>query len=116
MRRSLTLAVLSILCLLAAFSWAREEKHFLYMASPDAAQSEGKSGNGVLIFDIDAGHKFVRRIEIPSFEEGIRGFCANAATGRAWYTTTGRLLTDDVPVPDLLEERAPHQFMVRAVP
>jgi hypothetical protein len=78
---------------LAALSVCRgAERHFLYMASPDAAQNEGKSGTGVLIFDIDDGHKFVRRIEIPSFQEGIRGFCANAATGRAWYTTTGRLL------------------------
>ena len=76
----------------AAFSRAGEEKHVLYMASPDAAQNEGKSGSGVLIFDIGAGHRFLRRIEISSFEEGIRGFCANAATGRAYYTTTGRLL------------------------
>src|SRR4029079_12432444 len=43
-------------------------------------------------FDINDGHRFVRRIEVPSFHETIRGFCANAATARAYYTTQGRLL------------------------
>jgi len=80
------------LCCLSSALCAAAEQHFLYMASPDAAQNEGKSGDGVLIFDIDNGHKFLRRIDVPGFHEGIRGFCANAATGRAWYTTTGRLL------------------------
>ncbi len=61
------------------------------MASPDGAQ-KGGSGNGVLIFDIDDGHRFVRRIEMPIFSEGIRGFCANAKTHRAFYTTTNHTL------------------------
>ena len=67
------------------------DRHLLYLASPDAAQ-KGGSGNGVLIFDMEDGHKFVRRIDVPNFAEGIRGFCANAATHRAYYTTTNHLL------------------------
>lgn len=67
------------------------EKHLLYMATPDAAQPGG-SGTGVIVFDTDHGHRFVRRIDIPVFKEGIRGFCANAATKRAYYTTTNHLL------------------------
>ena len=67
------------------------EKHLLYMATPDGAQPGG-SHAGVLVFDIDDGHKFVRRIDVPIFKEGIRGFCANAATKRAFYTTTNHLL------------------------
>ena len=63
------------------------EKHLLYMATPDGAQPGG-SGAGVLIFDIDDGHKFVRRIDLPIFKEGVRGFCPNAKTHRAYYTTT----------------------------
>ena len=47
-------------------------KRYLYMSTPDASQKEGRAGNGILIFDIDNGHKFVRRINIPIFEEGIR--------------------------------------------
>ena len=67
------------------------EKHLLYMASPDGAQPGG-SGDGVLIFDIDDGHKFVRRIDVPIFKEGIRGFCPNAKTHRAFYSTTNHTL------------------------
>ena len=67
------------------------EQHLLYMATPDGAQSGG-SGTGVLIFDIDDGHKFVRRIDLPVFKEGIRGFCPNAKTHHAFYTTTNHTL------------------------
>jgi hypothetical protein len=67
------------------------EKHFLYVATPDAAQPE-ETNAGVLIFDINNGHRFVRRVDIPVFKEGIRGFCANAATHRGYYTTTNHLL------------------------
>ena len=82
----------SFLLLLLALACAHaEDRDLLYMASPDGAQSGG-SGTGVLIFDIAAGHQFVRRIDVPIFAEGIRGFCANAATHRAFYSTTNHTL------------------------
>ena len=68
------------------------EKHFLYVGSPDGAQTDGRSGTGILIFDIDDGHRFVRRIEIPSFREGLRGFTGNARTHRIYFSTTSRRL------------------------
>src|SRR5438093_1198824 len=71
---------------------ASAEMHYLYMSTPDGAQAEGRSGNGILIFDIDNAHKLVRRIEIPSFKEGLRGFTANARTHRIYYSTTNRRL------------------------
>ncbi len=77
--------------LLNAHAAPPRDAHLLYVATPDAAQPGG-SGAGVLIFDIDQGHRFVRRIEVPSFQEGIRGFCASSATHRAYYTTTNHLL------------------------
>ncbi|MDB6171606.1 MAG: hypothetical protein JWL59_917 [Chthoniobacteraceae bacterium] len=64
----------------------------LYLASPDGAQPEGSTATGVLIFDVANGHKFVRRIDLPIFKEGIRGFCANARTHRAFYSTTNHTL------------------------
>lgn len=65
---------------------------YLYLSSPDGAQSGGRSGNGILIFDVDDGHKFVRRVEIPSFQEGLRGFTANAESHCVYYSTTNRRL------------------------
>ncbi|MDA2929856.1 hypothetical protein MYX84_07915, partial [Acidobacteria bacterium AH-259-O06] len=45
-----------------------QTKRYLYVSTPDGAQEEGRSGTGILIFDIDDGHKFVRRIDIPIFK------------------------------------------------
>ena len=56
------------------------------MSTPDGAQS-GSSGKGVLIFDIDDGHRFVRRIEIP-FKEGLRGFCGSVKNHAVYYSST----------------------------
>lgn len=65
---------------------------FLYISMPDGAQEPGRSGTGILVFDIDDGHKFVRRIDVPNFEEGIRGFTGNAKTHSVYYSTTSRRL------------------------
>ena len=89
LRMRLLLNILLVVCV--ALLARAEDQHLLYLASPDGAQPGG-SGNGVLVFDMNDGHKFVRRIEIPSFAEGIRGFCPNAATHRAYYTSTNHLL------------------------
>ena len=69
-----------------------QTKRYLYMSTPDGAQEPGRSGTGILIFDIDNGHKFVRRIDIPIFKEGLRGFTGNARTHRVYYSTTNRRL------------------------
>jgi len=62
------------------------------MSTPDGAQKEGRSGAGILIFDIDNDHKFIRRIDIPIFQEGIRGFTGNLKTHCVYYSTTNRRL------------------------
>lgn len=70
-----------------------ETKRYLYMSTPDGAQKEGRAeGAGILIFDIDDGHKLVRRIDIPIFEEGLRGFAGNLKTHSVYYSTTNRRL------------------------
>lgn len=69
-----------------------ETKRYLYLSTPDGAQEQGRSGTGILVFDIDAGHKLVRRIDIPIFEEGLRGFTGNAKTHSIYYSTTNRRL------------------------
>ncbi len=67
---------------------AGDVKRYLYMSTPDASQPGG-SGNGILVFDIDHGHQFVRRIEIP-FKEGLRGFCGSLKRHAVYYSSTAR--------------------------
>ena len=65
-----------------------ETRRYLYLSTADAAQVEGQAeGAGILIFDIDDGHKLVRRIDIPIFEEGLRGFAASLANHSAYFST-----------------------------
>ncbi len=86
----LTAILLSTAVLASADS---DVRRYLYMSTPDGAQKEGRAeGNGILVFDIDDGHKLVRRIDVPIFEEGLRGFAGNLKTGYAYYSSTNRTL------------------------
>ena len=67
-------------------------RRYLYLSMPDGAQEEGRSKPGILIFDIDDGHKFVRRIDMPVFEEGLRGFAGNLSKHSAYYSSTNHRL------------------------
>ncbi len=69
-----------------------EVKRYLYLSMPDGAQKEGRSNPGILVFDIDNGHKFVRRIDMPVFEEGLRGFAGNLAMHSVYYSSTNHRL------------------------
>ncbi|MFP6899100.1 MAG: hypothetical protein VCA38_21120 [Roseibacillus sp.] len=88
MKRIFTLCL--ALCLISSTS--AEVRRYLYCATPDGAQAQGKSGTGIVIFDIDNGHQFVRRVEIPIFKEGLRGFTGCTATKRLYYSTTNKRL------------------------
>src|SRR5436190_19215065 len=86
---NLAISILAILLSLATLASGQSQtKRFLYISTPDAAQNNYKSGQGILVFDIDQGHKFVRRINIPEFQEGLRGFTGNLKTHSAYFSTS----------------------------
>jgi hypothetical protein len=90
MRKSLLLA-LALLSIWSSLQAAESGlKRYLYLTTPDGAQSGG-SGKGILVYDIDDGHRLVRRIEIP-FREGLRGFCGSAKNHAVYYSSTSRIL------------------------
>jgi outer membrane protein assembly factor BamB len=83
-----------------------KDGHYLYLSMPDGAQQEGRSGAGILVFDIDNGHKFVRRIEIPIFNEGLRGFAGHLGNHAAYYSTTNhRVGAFDLETEQILWEK-----------
>jgi DNA-binding beta-propeller fold protein YncE len=99
---------LAILLSAANLAFAQSAtRKYLYMSMPDAAQKEGRSGPpGILIFDIDDGHKLDRRIKIPAFEEGLRGFAGNLKTHRVYYSTNnGRLGAFDLETEKVVWEK-----------
>jgi DNA-binding beta-propeller fold protein YncE len=91
--------------LLSLFSGAKppesREQHLLYVAVPGIRNYVEYGGVGILVFDMDHGHKWVKRI--PTFEvkpgvesEAVKGVCANAKTKRLYVSTPTRLLCLDL--------------------
>jgi hypothetical protein len=102
--RKLLLPLLALLSMSLVNAADSGLKRYLYLSTPDGAQ-EGGSGKGILVFDIDDGHRFVRRIDIP-FKEGLRGFCGNVKRHAVYYTTTNRRLgAFDLETEKILWER-----------
>ena len=89
--RSLTVFIVILLSIATLAFGQSGTQRYLYLSMPDGAQKEGRSDPpGILIFDIDNGHKLVRRIEVPIFAEGLRGFAGNLKTHRVYFSSTNR--------------------------
>jgi len=109
---------LGVFCLLGMFVVseppAREaaagEKHLLYVAVPGVRNYVEYGGVGILVFDIDNGHRWVKRI--PTWEvasgkepENVKGIAASAKTGRLYVTTTARMACFDLLTEKMLWEK-----------
>ncbi len=69
-----------------------EERRLLYVAEPGIRNYLEYGGHGLLVFDIDHGHKFVKRIPTAGLDpqgkpDNVKGICASAATGRLYIST-----------------------------
>ena len=85
----------------ATGSAAAAERRFLYVAQPGIRNYVEYGGIGILVYDIDRGYAFVRRIasqDVPQGEapENVKGIAANAATGRVYVATIKRVMAFDL--------------------
>ncbi|MBX6312132.1 MAG: hypothetical protein IRY99_04315 [Isosphaeraceae bacterium] len=93
-------------------AWADdEERHLLYVAVPGIRNYLEYGGHGLLVFDIDHGHKFVKRIPTAGLNEqgrpdNVKGICASAATRRIYISTIQTLTCMDLISEKILWERA----------
>ncbi|HZF37320.1 MAG TPA: hypothetical protein VE715_00720, partial [Blastocatellia bacterium] len=107
--RRLLLSVLVSLSLIAMIAAPRrdaavEEKHLLYVASPGIRNYVEYGGVGILVYDIAAGHKFIKRI--PTWPmgdaaedkpaENVKGIAANAKTAKIYVSTPQRVACFDL--------------------
>jgi DNA-binding beta-propeller fold protein YncE len=88
-----------------------EDRHFLYVATPGVRDYLEYGGHGLAVFDIDAGHRFVKRIPTAGVDENgkprnVKGVCANAELHRIYVSTTHTLQCLDLITEQLLWERA----------
>ena len=79
---------------------ASGERHLLYVASPGTRNYTEYGGVGLLVFDIDDGYRFVRRIPTWTVPDGkkpenVKGIAADARTGRVFITSLTRVIAID---------------------
>lgn len=107
----LLVALVVLCCLPASGQAAVKDGRYLYVVCPGIRNYLEFGGAGILVFDIDNGHKLVKRIATPaSLEEkpdNIKGVCACAATQRLYFTTTKKLYCVDLASEKTLWEKSP---------
>jgi DNA-binding beta-propeller fold protein YncE len=85
-------------------------RRFLYVAAPGIRNYLEFGGAGILVFDIDREHSFVKRIPTPASQlakpENIKGICACAATQRLYFTTLTTLSCLDLATEKVIWEKA----------
>src|SRR5207249_1503731 len=95
---------------IAADTSRAAERHFLYVAEPGIRDYLEYGGHGVLVFDLDHGHRFVKRIPSAGLNEkgqplNVKGVCANAATRRLYVSTIKTLISFDLVTEKILWEK-----------
>ena len=105
--RRLVTAIAFLAGLAAVVVTGNDERHFLYVASPGIRNYVEYGGIGVLVFDMNNGHRFVKRI--PTFEvpegsqpENIKGIAAHSKTRRLYITTPKRVAAFDLTTERLI--------------
>ena len=110
--------------ILAPRTHGQQTQRFLYAALPGVGGGNNMSygGAGILVFDIDHGHKFVRRIPLQgapppppdpnatgrgsgNAQEAIKGIAAHARTARLYVSTSRRVAAYDLLTDKLVWEQ-----------
>src|SRR5690349_4207773 len=106
-----SLLSVAIVLLAAVSSHAGETKRYLYVAAPGIRDYLEFGGAGLLVFDVDKGHAFVKRIATPESDQkkpaNMKGICACAATKRLYFTTPAKLYCLDLVTEKVLWSKAP---------
>ena len=82
----------------------------LYVGVPGIRDYLEYGGHGLLVFDIDHEHRFVKRIATAGLDPkgtplNVKGICANAPTKRLYISTTKQLMAFDLVTEKLLWEK-----------
>src|SRR4051812_9503456 len=85
-------------------------RRLLYVVCPGIRDLLEFGGAGILVFDIDDGHRFVKRVETTASRvdkpANIKGVCACPATKRLYFTTPVKLYCVDLVSEKTLWEKS----------
>ncbi len=87
-----------------------DDQRRLYVAVPGIRNYLEYGGHGLLVFDIDDGHKLLKRIPTAGLApdgtpDNVKGICASAETGRVYISTIHTLTCLDLDSETILWER-----------
>jgi hypothetical protein len=96
---------------LAAEPAPANERRLLYVAVPGIRDYLEYGGHGILVFDIDRGHRFVRRIPTAGLDArghplNVKGVCASATTKRLYVSSLRTLTCLDLRTDKILWDKA----------
>mgnify|MGYP002622775470 CR=1 FL=1 len=102
-----------VLCALLAMAsdfCSAAQRRLLYVATPGIRDYLEYGGHGLVVFDIDAGHKFVKRIPTGGLDAdgkpiNVKGICASEKTRLIHISTKASLMCLDMVSEELLWER-----------
>ncbi len=85
-------------------------KRYLYVAVPGVRDYLEYGGHGLLVFDIDDGYKFVKRIRTGGLRPdgrpmNVKGICGSAASGRIYISTLKTLMCLEIAADSVRWER-----------
>ena len=102
-----------VLVVLILPAGAQQRQKFLYAALPGVGGGNNVKygGAGILVFDINHGHRFVKRIPLQGAppadgrQEAIKGIAAHAGTARLYVSTSRRVAAYDLLTDALVWEQ-----------
>lgn len=95
---------------ITAANSAALERRLLYVAVPGIRNYLEYGGHGLLVFDIDDGHQFVKRIPTAGLNDSgkplnVKGVCTSMALKRIYITTTRTMTCLDLVREKILWEK-----------
>ena len=90
---------------------ADQSGRFLYVAEPGIRDYLEYGGHGLLIYDIDHGHRFVKRIPTAGVDDkgkplNVKGISASVTLKRVYVTTIKTLTAIDLVSEKVLWEKS----------
>lgn len=81
--------------------------HYLYVATPGIRDYLGYGGHGLLVFDIDNNHQFVKRISTKGFHpdgrpSNVKGIAVSASLNSVYISTLESLQRIDLATEKLI--------------
>src|ERR1700687_3173728 len=100
----------AIIALLSEQVYAQNHR-YLYAAVPGVRNYLQHGGIGIVVFDMDNGYKFVKRIPTWPVEPGkpaenVKGIAADAGTGRIYITTPNQIAAFDLTTEKMVWQKS----------